>query len=270
MKKLSVVTAYYNRKELFIRTLKTINNSKYAKDIEVIVVDDGSREEERLEDLLGTFNFDFKVIRLNPEDKWYYNPSVPFNVGIKAATGKLTMLQNPECLHVGDLVSTAIENIKDSDYFSFGCYSLTEDVTERFGTINFNSDKWLEKINLCLTPIKQGPVECDGCDGWYNHSRFRPVAYHFCSVIPTKHIQEMGGFDERYAKGIAFDDNEILLRIRRKGLTINVIDSPFVVHQHHYSEFNWAGVNNTQELLDKNKKLFNEVTLKETGWKIVN
>ena len=64
MKKLSVVTAYYNRKELFIRTLKTINNSKYAKDIEVIVVDDGSREEERLEDLLGTFNFDFKVIKL--------------------------------------------------------------------------------------------------------------------------------------------------------------------------------------------------------------
>ena len=144
MKKLSIVTAYYNRKELFIRTLKTINNSKYAKDIEVIVVDDGSREEERLEDLLGTFNFDFKVIRLNPENKWYYNPSVPFNVGIKAATGKLTMLQNPECLHVGDLVSTAIENIKDSDYFSFGCYSLTEDITERFGTINFNSDKWLE------------------------------------------------------------------------------------------------------------------------------
>ena len=80
----------------------------------------------------------------------------------------------------------------------------------------------------------------------------------------------MGGFDERYAKGIAFDDNEILLRIKRKGLTINIVDDPFVVHQHHYSEFNWAGITNTQELLDKNKKLFNEVTLKETNWKITN
>ena len=83
MKKLSIVTAYYNRKELFIRTLKTINNSKYASDIEIIVVDDGSREEERLEDLIGTFNFDFKVIRLNPEDKWYYNPSVPLTLELE-------------------------------------------------------------------------------------------------------------------------------------------------------------------------------------------
>ena len=60
---ISIVTAYYNRKQLFIETLKSIKaqNSNYL--LEVIAVDDGSEETERLEDLVSEFPF-LKVIRL--------------------------------------------------------------------------------------------------------------------------------------------------------------------------------------------------------------
>ena len=54
---ISIVTAYYNRKQLFINTLKSIKaqNSTYL--LEVIAVDDGSEETERLEDLVSEFPF---------------------------------------------------------------------------------------------------------------------------------------------------------------------------------------------------------------------
>lgn len=60
--KISIVTAYHNRKQLFYNTLKSISKSS-VKDIEVIVVDDGSNEEHRLEDLTQEFPY-LKIIRL--------------------------------------------------------------------------------------------------------------------------------------------------------------------------------------------------------------
>ncbi len=54
---ISVVTAYYNRKKLFTRTLKSMLPYYGKIDFEVIVVDDGSDEAERLEDLQTDFPF---------------------------------------------------------------------------------------------------------------------------------------------------------------------------------------------------------------------
>ena len=48
---ISVVTAYYNRKSLFIRTLDSFSPSIGEINFEVIAVDDGSDENERLEEL---------------------------------------------------------------------------------------------------------------------------------------------------------------------------------------------------------------------------
>ena len=49
---ISIVTAYYNREKLFMRTLKSISKSKYTDEYEVVVIDDGSREKEKQLDLL--------------------------------------------------------------------------------------------------------------------------------------------------------------------------------------------------------------------------
>ena len=54
--KISIVTSYYNRKQQFINTLKSIEESVH-KDVEVIVVDDCSVEEHRLEGLVDEFPF---------------------------------------------------------------------------------------------------------------------------------------------------------------------------------------------------------------------
>lgn len=76
--KISIVTAYYNRKQLFYETLKSIAKSKF-EDFELIVVDDSSLPEHRLEEYLNEFSF-IRIIRLEPENKWYVNPCIPFNI----------------------------------------------------------------------------------------------------------------------------------------------------------------------------------------------
>lgn len=91
---ISIVSAYYNRKPQFYRTLKSISSSE-IKDFEYIVADDGSSNEHRLEDLINEFPF-LRVIRVEPKDKWYVNPCIPFNKGIFESKGNIILLQNPE------------------------------------------------------------------------------------------------------------------------------------------------------------------------------
>ena len=54
--KISIVTAYYNRRQLLINTLKSISKTSH-NDFEVIVVDDGSTEENKIDDLPNEFPF---------------------------------------------------------------------------------------------------------------------------------------------------------------------------------------------------------------------
>lgn len=257
---ISIVTAYHNRKDLFHNTLKTIDKFKGNNEIEVIAVDDCSSEEERIEDLQSNFSF-LKVIRIEKENKWYINPCAVFNIGFKEVNGDIVIIQNPECLHIGDVINTALK-IKEDEYFSFGCYSIDENKTK---LIKNNLLKDFDKENL-LNVIEPNhkPVSHDGDNGWYNHSTLRPVGYHFCSAITKKNLDDLGGFDERFAEGIAFDDNEILIRIQKKGLNIKILNNPFVVHQWHYSTHNYQHLN-VHKLIDKNKKLL-EIIRQEPKW----
>jgi len=248
---ISIVTAYHNRKKLFLNTLESIKKSNY-KDFEVIVVDDCSSDEHRLEDIVKDYPF-LKLIRLEKEDKWYVNPCVPYNIGFKHAKGDIIIIQNPECYHHHDILSYVEKNLKNSDYFSFSCYSLDQVSTDNIEN-TLNTDFIINKA-----------ISYDGESGWYNHSLYRPVGYHFCSAIHKDQLEDLGGFDERYAHGIAFDDNEILFRIKKKGLNFKIIDEITALHQWHYSSNNYQNVN-ASALIEKNRRLLYDVTMKQETW----
>lgn len=260
---ISIVTAYFNRKKLFYNTLKSISNSK-VKDIEVIVVDDCSSDEHRLEDLTEEFPF-LKVIRLEKENKWYINPCVPFNIGIREAKGDIIVLQNPECYHLGDVLSDILTNLTNTNYLSYGCYSLDKERTYKLSEINSDN---IEQIKESLSPLPFQIIREEGGLGWYNHSVVRPVGYHFLSAIKKENMDKLNGFDERYAKGIAYDDDELLVRIRRMGLNVIIMDNPFVLHQWHYDTNNFVQqASNTIELLNHNRNLL-QITRQESTIKV--
>ena len=107
---ISIVLTHYNRTKLLKRTLESFKH--YFTDyVEVIVVDDGSRQEE-LEKLYELKrNYNFRLISINPRDKWYSNPCIPFNLGISKATGDKCIIQSAECIHYGAVLKLSLIHI---------------------------------------------------------------------------------------------------------------------------------------------------------------
>jgi len=229
--------AYYDRQEQLNRTMASIRKSAIT-DYEVIIVDDASPVPVVCEGA--------KIIRIEPKDKWYHNPCIPFNLAFKHATGNIIIIQNPDCMHSGDILLHAYNNAKSGTYLSYGCYAINKEETEalRKGIYPSVYDKRFGVADR---------------NGWYNNATHRPVGYHFCCAITRKDLDIVGGFDERYAHGISFDDDDLVYRINDKGIKINIINRPFVIHQYHtpftYNKAGW------KELHAINKKLFKETWL---------
>jgi GT2 family glycosyltransferase len=209
--KISIVCAYYNRRSQLLKTLESI--SHYGEP-EIIIVDDASAE--RIDDL------PVKLIRIDPEQKRWFNPCVPYNIGFSKATGDIIVIQNPECIHVGDILSY-VKKLKRGELFSFAAYSLD---------VNLEYDKYDQDALKKFIMGQPQRIQV-AHHGWYNHSVYRPEALHFCNAIFREDLKKIGGFDERFSQGVSFDDNEILIRIKRAGMKINIIDDPFVIHQKH-------------------------------------
>lgn len=259
---ISVVTAYFNRKELFKRTLESINKTKYKGDFEVIAVDDASDDAERLEDLVKEFSF-LKIIRIEKKNKWYFNSCIPFNIGFQQAKGDKIIIQNPECLHYDDILDSVDQNLNDTNYLSFACFSLDKFLTEDL----------ISNLNKSTIPAvienNNHIVRHDGNLGWYNHSVYRSEGLHFCCAISSKNLFNLGGFDESFSLGKGFDDNEFIFRIKKMGLRVEIIDNQLVLHQNHYNEivkeknlFKYD-----TELSKKNKKILFEYTYKIKKYK---
>jgi GT2 family glycosyltransferase len=268
--KISIATSYYNRKPQFINTLKTIQRSAKIDDVELIVVDDCSSEQHQLHDIPEKFPF-VKVITLKSEDRWYTNPCVPFNKAIKEATGDVIVLQNPECLHVGDILSDIVNKVTDKNYLTYGVYSINEQISKHLYDLPYDHEHIFSMIKSQIMPMNNVNYVHEGHACWYNHSIYRPAGYHFVSAMLKSNMDKLNGFDERYSNGIGFDDDEFLYRVKLLGLNVEIHDEPFAIHQWHYSENNFfAKSQNVQQSIQKNQQLFHNVTQVENKYYVKN
>lgn len=219
---ISIVMPYYNRLSLLRHTLSTIKLSR-IDDVEIIIVDDFSNEENSVDAIPHEFSsLNIKVIKMAAmvATKYYCNPCIPFNVGFRQSVGDLIVLQNPECCHIGDVLSYVAENLSDENYLSFHCFASTKEQLEKLHHTN------------TISISDNHPVTHQG-DCWYVHNIHRPMAWHFTSAISRNNLKKLNGFDERFAFGRGGDDVEFLYRIQHLDLQIQFVDSPYVVHQWH-------------------------------------
>lgn len=210
MPKLTIVLTYFQREK---QLLKTLESFRQYKDISVVIVDDNSPDDIKLPEL------PFEVTILKLKSKQWINPGPTFNVGFNHALKSnpdIILIQNAECYHMGDVVGYALKNVSQSNYITFACYSLSLDQDVDLKTLN-----------------KRGAVS-NGDSAWYNHSKYRPEALHFCSAISADNLRKINGFDERLAMGLGYEDNLFIYQVRTLGLKVEIIDEPFVFHQYHY------------------------------------
>lgn len=212
---ISIVMGYHNRLRQLEFTLETINQTKF-KNYEVIVVDDFSKDSQNPELLKNKYpEIPLRIFNMKDfyENKTYYNPCIPYNLGFSKIRGDKVIIQNPECCHIGDVISFTENNLTDSNCLSFHCYSANQQETVKIHNH--------QKISFC--------------NRWYNHRILRPEAFHFATSMTTKNLKKLNGFDERFSQGYAYDDAEFVFRIKN-AMEINFVNSPYVIHQHHSKE----------------------------------
>jgi GT2 family glycosyltransferase len=243
--RIAIVMTYFNRKYQLEKTLFSLMESEH-KDFSVVIVDDASNVPLVLN---GSYGFPIEIINITKEEKQWTNPEPAYNKGILKAlesNPNAIVLQNAECYHIGDILNHIEDNLTESNYLTFGCYSLDEKTT--FSEFD---------INEIINANNRGAT-IDGENAWYNHTIHRPVAFDFCSAITSNNLKKLNGYDERFSTGVAYGDNFLLNRIKMLGLNVHIIDIPFVVHQWHYTNMCHP---NQEQLLEKNSNLLVELCL---------
>ena len=124
LKKYSIIMAYFNRKEQTILTLNQFQKlyaNKY--NFEVVIVDDCSNDNEKLNDILNNYSFEIKYIEL--KNKTWINSVIPFNIAINniSSDSDIIIFQHPEIYHSNNIFDYIKINLSDFNYLTFPVYS---------------------------------------------------------------------------------------------------------------------------------------------------
>lgn len=237
--KYSVLMPYYERANQLNSTLVSFDyHYSDRRDYELILIEDGKNnknetEHRKLLNIIEKFkdriNINYKISPVSDS----YNPSALFNQAAKEAQGVFLVITNPECVHKVNILQGLDEEFaKDPGvYVVCGCES-------GFGfNLNLKSfDKFAYSHHM-----------------WYQHSKHRNVLYHFCTAISKENYFRIGGFDERFMEGIAYDDNDFRDNVIHNGITPILRDDLLVVHLEHQR---FRSDENIAMLMERNKRLY--------------
>ncbi len=241
--KYSIVFPYIKRAgHLYNTFLSYSHHYKNREDYEVIIVEDIKNKEDvvehaKLKEILKFFTEDadkyinIKLIESNFVNN--HNPAPMFNLGVKHAKGKYICLTNPEVFHkvnVLDGFDKIFDNQPDS-YVVCGCNNI-------------------HKFKLFSESFEKFQYEHYS---WYQHSQFRNVKYHFCSCLSRENYLKIGGFDERFSLGFAYDDDDFVETIKKNNIEFVLADGLLTLHQAHESTVKDI---NIDKLLKRNKCLY--------------
>lgn len=191
---ISVCMPYYRRQEALERSL-----AAYARlygDIEISICDDGSPEPVKAPGHV--------VTRLQQKD-YPLNPCVPANAAVRASSGDLIVLTNPEIEHREDVLSAMLGMLEsDSDYVAAKCFDVT-----------------LDKLIVGPGAIRERERVLRLPDGAY---------FHMCAMMHKSLFERVGGFDEDYRDGFGYEDNDFLWRLSEAGACFKLCEDATVYH----------------------------------------
>ena len=195
--KTSIVLTTFNRNPQLAQTLASIRRQQFSG--EVIVVDDGDLSHGNPSASLVCAAFGARHISLRrPFSSSFRNPAYPNNVGIRAASGDVVILQNAECRHEDP---EAIVKLT----------ALVTPISAVFARVIALNEDGSELMTYC------GPEN--------------PRPYFFCGAIRREWLVKLRGFDEDYT-GAGYDDDDLADRLGASGVDF-VFSDIKVSHQWH-------------------------------------
>ena len=239
LKKFSIIMAYYNRKkqtQLTLDQFERLYGKNYS--FEVVIVDDGSKRSEQLDDIINDYSFKIKYIIL--KNKTWINPVVPMNVAIMNISPDVDVVifQNPETFHCGNILEHSKE-IGD-DYLVYPVFnSPSYEMNNRLKFLfDAESDDYynnfISKINYNRYRGEWDDRVIDVWQGWLQHKQFNDRQLHFLTAISKTNLDKIGGFCNEMKDGLWYDDDEILTRIKMVAKPKSVVSDTLIgVHQKH-------------------------------------
>lgn len=244
MPKVSIVMPYYNRRSLLKVTLDSYNYFyKDRKDLEIVIVDDGSIPSQRLEDFIKVYPLDIKVIYLRQKGPVkYINPCYPYNVGVRHSSGDIIVLTSPEIFHTTNMfnVSNNFDKLHDDSYLLFSVFCITtKSLIHQLTHDVLPFERKLKMVKGVSYVFYEG-LGANGRDSfnnaygsWYTHSVHRHTCLNFLSALTRKLYFNLGGFDERFRYGISYDDEEFKIRLLRRVKQLVWLDDALAIHINH-------------------------------------
>jgi hypothetical protein len=247
-KKISIVMGYYNRKDLLLTTLNQFEKLYSDYNLEVVIADDLSSNEHKLNDIIDNYSFDIKLIEIL--EKNHINPVIAYNQAILHATGDIIIIQNPEIFHCDNIIEYILNNLKENDYLLFPVFSSPD--------LESNSKIYELSKNNCTDYYFDFVKNCE-TQSWFLHKIYRNANYHFLTALYKTSLDKIGGFNNEMKDGIDYDDDDFGERIS-KVCNVELIESERYIGIHQWHERGIYNHPNVQQLRQKNYELFKNNT----------
>lgn len=233
----SIVMPYYNRSEIRFAFDSFCHFYSNRDDIEIIIVEDtknfnSPEMHNKLLEIIEKYKTKLKIsLILDPCVS--YNASTRYNRGVEKASGSIIMLTNPETPHTMDILSELDKVDFSNTYIVCACSAMH--------LINDNGNFFDSVFKFYH---------------WYQHAT-RNLLFHFCSSISKSNYEKIGGFDEEYSKGLAYEDANFVKRVEKANIKIVTRDDLVTYHIEHSRDYALSP-EETEARININKNLWEQ------------
>ena len=241
----SVVIPVYRKLDLTLRCLAALAKAQLAERMEVIAVDDASRDgtAEALRSVAGV------VVEEMPENVGYLRAT---NAGVAVARGEFVLLLNNDV----EVHSQAVRTLVDALHHRPSAGAA--------GARLLYADGSLQEAGSIIWNDGSGWNYGKGADP--NSPEFahvRPVDYcsAACLLVRRSALAEIGGFDERYAPAY-YEDSDLAFALRAAGLETLYVPGALVLH-HEGASHGTSVRTGVKAFQERNRERFRQKWQKE-------
>ncbi len=236
----SIVIPVYNKWEYTAACLRSMANTSNAASFEIIVVDDGSKDEtpERLQGIVG-----LEFIR-NKSNLGFVGSC---NNGAAAAKGSYIVFLNNDTQVLDGWLDALLQTFQQfPDTGLAGARLVYPDgsLQEAGGMVFQDGSGWnYGRGDNADRPDYSFTREVDYCSG-------------ACVMLPAALLRQLGGFDQRYAPAY-YEDTDLAFQVRAAGFKVRVQAAATIIHHEGIT----AGTNTgsgTKRYQEINRKKFLE------------
>jgi GT2 family glycosyltransferase len=230
---LSIVIVSYNTREPLRRCLASIQEQRGDLGVEVIVVDNGSKDGSP-----AMVHEHFPTVKLIEPgyNTWFTGGN---NLGIQAATGEYVFILNPDTAMQPGTLQTMARYLREHPNVG----AITGQMQYPQGGRQYTGSRVPGYLDLLLgytflgallAPWRNRRRQAMWYAGWQRDTT-RPVEVipDSCMMVSLDLWRSLGGYDERLK--LYFTEDDICKRIRARGCEVHFVAEAVLLHEEHAS-----------------------------------